>query len=266
MRDGFKVAVAVIDTGVSAEHVSPGALLPGINLCGEGLAGDTGDDNGHGTAVATTILRAAPTTRIVPVKLMGKYGYLSAPDHLELAFEWIREHRERLAIRVVCSAFADGSHLTSDEPFRGSRLQLHIAALRVAGVATIAPAGNWFRQSRRWSDQGMAWPAILREVVSVGGVRNDGGHGLRLTDTTQRLHTGDDGACRTTLFAEPEELADTSGATAVVAGRLAALSARYSRASVDQLVDRLLKQCRQARDESGRCWPALARFTAQQRP
>jgi subtilisin family serine protease len=198
MFDIRNVAVAVIDTGVSAERIPAGVLLSGVNLSGEGSADDTSDSNGHGTAVAATIAHAAPLARIVPVKLLGEYGYLRKADHLELAFEWIGEHRDDLGIGIVCATFADASHLDTDAAFRGTRLQLLIAGLRDTGVATVAPAGNGFRAARRWSDQGMAWPAILREVVSVGAIRVDREFGPCLADNSQRLHVHRGGACRTT--------------------------------------------------------------------
>jgi subtilisin family serine protease len=258
MFDVRNVAVAVIDTGVSADRLPAGTLLSGVNLSGEGSAEDSSDSNGHGTAVAATILSIAPRTRIVPIKLLGTFGYLRKPDHLELAFEWIREHRDRLAMRVVCAAFADGSHLTSDEPFRTSPLQSLVAALRADGVVTVAPAGTWFRPARRWSEQGMAWPAILREVVSVGAFRDNGEGERRLTDNTQRLHAAIGGACHTTLFAESMQPKETSGAAAVVAGHVAALLFESpSSISVDTLVERLLEHCDDAWDENGTHWPAL---------
>ena len=96
----------MIDTGVSAERIPAGALLSGVNLSGDGSENDTSDSNGHGTAVAATIVHYARSTRIVPVKLLGEYGYLRKPDHLELAFEWIHEHQADLRIRVACAAFS----------------------------------------------------------------------------------------------------------------------------------------------------------------
>ena len=247
---------AVVDTGVSQERLATGALLSGVNLSGEGSPETTADDNGHGTAVAATILRVAGWARIVPVKLMGKYGYLRSAGQLEVAFEWIVEHQAALAIQVVCAAFADTSHLTTDAHFRDSPLQRHVAALRAAGVATVTPAGNAYRSSWCWSDQGMAWPAILREVISVGAVRN-GADGLYLTQDTQRLHAERGGACRTTVFAEPEEPGESSGAAAVVAGHLLALRTAHPHATVDKLEVLLRMHCRVARDASTFRWPAI---------
>lgn len=255
-RPGTIPAIAVVDTGIAAERLPGGTILSGVNLSGDGLPDGTTDENGHGTQIVATIVRIASWARIVPVKLICKYGYLRAPDHLEAAFEWVAVHRAQLAIGVICAPFADGSHLTSDDLFRGSRLQQQIAALRRAGVPTVAPAGNRYRVHRHLSDQGMAWPAILREVVSVGAARREA-DGLRLTDTTQRLHATVGGACSTTVFVEPDEPGDSSGATAVVAAHLLRLRAEAPTATVEALVERLLDQRCQASDERTTTWPAL---------
>lgn len=245
-------SVAVIDTGVA-----PGPkLLPGVNLSGDGAPDDTIDPNGHGTAVAEAILRAAPEARLVPVRVLNSRGALAEEGLLPAAFRWIRQHSGELGVTVVCAAFADASHQTSDLKFRGAPLQAEIAALRENGIPTVAAAGNWFPERRRRGALGMAWPAILREVVSVGELerRPDG---LWLTRTTQRLHASLETGCSTTVFAVPEGLGETSGAAATVAGYLAGLRQELPGAGVDQLVRHLLRDGATARDESGLLWPGL---------
>jgi len=92
--------------------------------------------------------------------------------------------------------------------------------------------------------QGMAWPAILREVISVGALDGTGLHFL-----SQRLHESHGSGCRTTLFATPAPPGDTSGAAARIAGRLAALGGD---------VDRLLTETTPVRDDAdGLVWPSI---------
>src|SRR5262245_36884511 len=119
-------AIAIIDTGVAVERLTSGTVLKGVNLSGDGPPDDTWDEHGHGTRIAATILSMAPWAPIVPVKLICKFGYLRASSQLEAAFDWVAAHRARLTIGVVCAPFADGSHLTSDESFRGTPLQQQI--------------------------------------------------------------------------------------------------------------------------------------------
>ncbi len=248
--------VAVIDTGVLPERLDPSRTVPGVNLSGEGIEQDTTDGNGHGTLVASTICNAAGV-RVMPVKLLGDHGCLLADEQLEISFEWILERHAALHIAVVCASFADAGHLISDERYRPSRLQVLISVLRDAGVPTVAPAGNRYRLCRADNPQGMAWPAILREVVSVGALQREPA-GLRLSHASQRLHADLGTACHTTLFAEPGPPGGTSGAAAVVAGRLAGLRAASPAARVDELVAQLLETGVYARDDSPLLWPALA--------
>jgi hypothetical protein len=95
----------------------------------------------------------------------------------------------------------------------------------------------------------MAWPAILRETVSVGAMKR-GPDGWVLSNHTQPLHVSLGTGCHTTVFAEPGPPGGTSGAAAIVAGRLADLRATYSSAGVQELLARMLQDSCEARDES----------------
>ena len=248
--------IAVIDTGISADLLENASVIPGINLSGEGLENDTNDRNGHGTLVASTILRFAPRAPILPIKLIVDCGYLRLPDRLETSFEWVLEHHISLNIGVICAAFSDSSHSTDDQLHRGTRLQETIAALRKAGVATVAPAGNRYQRNRIWDEQGMAWPAILREVISVGAITH-GNELPRLSSRTQRLHSRIGTGCCTTTFALPGEPGGTSGAAAVVAGCLAALKGTYPEKTVDELIKQLMLFHYYVTDDNNLTWPVL---------
>jgi subtilisin family serine protease len=251
------IVVAVIDSGIDQNRQGPGIIvLPGVNFSGEGDSGNTGDIAGHGTAVAATIARIAPGVRLLPVKLMNRRGVLRDTAMVEAAFEWIVEHRAELGIAVICAAFADSSHRTSDETIRRSKLQRHIAALRDAGVLTVTAAGNWYPEHRSRSRHGMAWPAILRETVSVGALERKE-EGVRLASASQRLHQSLDTGCSTTFFALPGEPGETSGAAAVVAGCLAALRQSFPDVSADALVEKLLGISRDVADDNGLLWPSV---------
>lgn len=249
------LSVAVIDTGLVAGRFDR-SVLPGVNLSGEGEPDDPLDGGRHGTDVAATVLRVCPAARLIPVKIMERRGVLRDLRVVETAFEWVRERRAALGIQVVCAAFADSSHEVSDAAYRGSRVQKLIAALREEGVLTVAAAGNWFPEHGRRHPQGMAWPAILREVVSAGALEEVAG-GPRLTRTTQRLHADAGTGCHTTAFVEPAGLGETSGAAAVIAGCLAALREAHPDAPADELVRLLLRHRLEARDEAGLAWPAV---------
>jgi subtilisin family serine protease len=248
--------VAVIDTGVTPDQLDQDRILPGINFSDEGGTYDTSDHHGHGTALAKTILGIAPQCRLLPIKLMTRRGSLRDLKRIDSVFDWIIDHRAEFGINIICTAFANFSHATSDELHRGTHLQQQIAELREMNVATIAPAGNWYREHRQQNSQGMAWPAILREVVSVGALQRQP-DGLWLTKSTQRLHADLNTGCRTTVFTEPGELGETSGAAAVVTGCLAVLHQLCPNHTVDTLVQMLLHYQSMAYDQAGLTWPAI---------
>ena len=244
-------AIALVDSGLAAGL----ADSPGINLSGEGDATDTTDCCGHGTAVASTILGIAPGTALVPVKVTDRRGVLRDRDRLADAFAWIAEHRAQYTIGVVCVALGDQSCLVSDAAFRGSLLQQRIAALRAADVLTLAPAGNWRRLNGEHRE-GMVWPAILREVVSVGAAERTPA-GLRVSATSQRLRRTGEIACATTLFTAEGPPGETSGATAVLAGCLARLAQMRPGPAAGILADMVPQFLQSAADDDGGRWPAL---------
>lgn len=246
------LSVAIVDTGISPDALGSKCLLPGINLTTEGGTGDTTDHNGHGTLIAATVRRRAPQAPLVPVKAMGRWGYPRSGHQLEAAFQWILDNRERLGIGLVCAAFSDAGSSVDDESFRGTRLQRQVEALRNSGTLTVAPAGGAHAVR---PGQGMAWPAVLREVVSVGEAVQDG-RKLRIARSSQRLHAQCGGPCRTTAFALADPPGGTSGAAAAVAGRLAALLCTDLRQSADDLLKRLLRNGTLIRDK-GLHWPVV---------
>ncbi|MFC4809847.1 S8 family serine peptidase [Paenibacillus sp. GCM10023250] len=249
--------IAVIDSGLNAEQLPPGTVvLPGLNLSGEGGEADTADHVGHGTAVAATIAGIAPAARILPVKLKDRRGALRDKARIEDAFAWILANADRFGIGAVCAAFADSSHRVSDEALRGTNLQRHIAALRASGILTVTAAGNWYPEHRSRSPHGMAWPAIIRETVSVGALAETE-EGAGLAGASQRLHASLNTGCSTAFFALPGEPGMTSGAAAVVAGCFAALRHAYPQETGDRLLERLRAGCTELLDENGLAWPVI---------
>jgi hypothetical protein len=247
--------VAVVDTGLV-----PGlpAALPGINVSGCGAPQDTSDRRGHGTAIARTIWATDPGVRVVPVKAIGEDGVLREPTGIEAALRWVCEHREELGIAVVCLAVADATQRTTDAALRDTPVRHLITRLWAEGVPTVVPAGNRRLELRlRHGAQGNAWPAILREVVSVGAAQIGPEGALRLSARTQRLHRDIGTGCATTIFAVPGPPDGTSGAAAVVAGRLAALRRDHPHDAAAELLARLLRRQRLVRDDDGLRWPCL---------
>jgi hypothetical protein len=249
--------IVVIDTGLSLPESSEN-VRGGINLTKPGDERAIHDEHGHGTAIAMTILRPVPQAHFLSVKLINDRGILKDFSLVETAMEWIIETHQQTPISVICAPFADMSHSTSDEAFHGSRLQQQIAALRALGVATVAPAGNWYQRYRADSLYGMAWPAILRDVVSVGAaVWDDSDSRIHLLPSSQRLPPTLNTGCSTTCITFPGRPGETSGACGLVAGALAALRVRHPHSSVDELIRMLLTRRQAGYDEHGAVYPAV---------
>jgi subtilisin family serine protease len=225
---GAGLTAAVFDTGLRASHVDFGGngRVPAQRNFTDDNGGndsDAADGDGHGTNVAGIIAAhadhtgIAPGANIVPLKVLSNTGSGSF-DWMNDAFQWVIDHRQEFNISVVNVSISDSQNFQSDS-VSGLRAQIRdkIAALRQARVPVVISAGNdFFNHS---SAQGMAFPAICRETVSVGAIYDTqipGGftyqsgavaHSIAagaITPFSQRLHetaAGATPACRTDIFA-----------------------------------------------------------------
>lgn len=238
MADIRGPVICVVDTAIEAAAFSPGTIIESVDFGGDCPPAGPPQAAMHGNLVAATALAECPGARLVAVRLMDGAGWLQQEERLEAAFEWIARRADDLGITVICAALADMSHLRTDGPFRDSGLCQVIAELRLHGIATVMPAGNWQARFRAANPEGMAWPAILREVVSVGALDPEA-ESPAPHRYSQRLRRRSDTGCGTTLFARPGLPGDTSGASAVVAGRIAAIRHIMPTATVAQMLFRL---------------------------
>lgn len=216
---GEGLAVAVLDTGLRTSHIDFAGRVPAqANFTSDngGNNADATDGDGHGTNVAGIIAAdgnhkgIAPGAKVVPVKVLPNSG--SAPFSLTRdGLQWVLDNRESHKITVVNMSLGDGGNHTSDN-FDDEVRDL-IKKLREAKVAVVVSAGNdFFTHS---SKQGMGYPGIFRETVSVGAVfdANEGGFTYgsgaactssaadQITPFSQRLHTSFNADVRTDIFA-----------------------------------------------------------------
>lgn len=255
------VTVCLLDSGLLRHSEAAKRLDGGIDLGGEGdVSGLFARRNEHGTRVAETVLAQCPQARLALVRIVDDNGWLRSMEAIEAGFAWVLERLPELGAAVICAAFGDMFHYRSDAMFEDSALRRTIATLRGAGVLTVSAAGNLYPRFREAQPQGMAWPAILRETVSVGALDGDplAGTPPRVKWFSQRLHRSFGSGCATTLFALPGPPGDTSGAAAVVAGRLACLRQADPGADAEVLLERLMAQTVLVPDAvTGLTWPAL---------
>lgn len=176
------------------------------------------DGNGHGANVAGIALAGsdhigiAPEAGVVPLKVLRNNGGGSFA-RVDQALDWVLQHHAAHKISAVCMPLGDGGNYVSDAPFANDPLAQKIIALRQALVAVVVAAGNdYFRHESR---QGMGYPAIIRQTISVGAVYDaesgafSYGSGARafstragqITPFSQRLHQSVNRYTRTEIFA-----------------------------------------------------------------
>ena len=271
---GKELTVAVLDTGLNAAHVDFAGRVPAQrNFTSDngGNPDDATDGNGHGTNVGGIIVAGsdhigvAPGADIVPVKVLGNNGSGSFAAVAD-ALDWVLDNRDTYNISVVCMSLGDGGNYTSDT-FTGKSLKKRIRKLRRVRVPVVIAAGNDYAAHN--SQQGMGYPGIIRECVSVGAVYDaaEGGFSYgggaqafstragQITPFSQRLHPSVNRVHRTDIFAPGAPITSsgiqgahgestqhgTSQATPVTAGLLLLMQEFYVKAmgelpKVDDLV------------------------------
>ncbi len=153
------VRVAVIDSGVQADHPDVAAVRPGLDLvnpCGDGRQ----DVTGHGTMVAGVMSSvsygASPRVDVLPVRISLHNGH-----HLP----WM----SAAAVMYATNRDADIINMSYANQRRRASL-VERAAMRYAanrGVALVAAAGNN-------PDRPAGYPAAYPETLSVTSIDADG--------------------------------------------------------------------------------------------
>ncbi|HVQ08623.1 MAG TPA: S8 family serine peptidase [Allosphingosinicella sp.] len=263
--DGSGTAIAVLDTGLRTTHrdfAGRVAAQRNFTADNDGDPGDATDGSGHGTNVAGIISAGgvhsgiAPAARIVPLKVLANDGSGSF-ESVAAALQWIVDNHDAYGITAVCLAFSDGANHQSDVSFANEAIGGHIKSLAEAGIASCVAAGDDYYT--HGSTQGMSYPAILRETVSVGAIY-DGDLGAfthpsgaeayetradHIAPFSQRLHEKIGRRCATDIFAPGAPMTSSgilndsgasiqhgaSQATPVVAGVVLLLQSLHRRAT-----------------------------------
>lgn len=218
--DGTGLAVAVLDTGLRTSHVDfAGRVVSQRNFTTDngGDPENAADGDGHGTNVGGIIVAGAdhtgiaPGAGIVPVKVLANTGGGSFAG-IEAGLRWVADNREALGITVVNMSLGASGNAPSDN-MPGDGIRALIQQLRADRVAVVISAGNDFALVD--SQQGMGYPGVIREGISVGAVYDAIEGGFRyssgaeafssapdqITPFSQRLHPSVGGLMRTDIFA-----------------------------------------------------------------
>ncbi|MEV0560037.1 S8 family serine peptidase [Dactylosporangium sp. NPDC050588] len=232
LSQGAGVIVAVADTGVDDRHPElAGAVIAGKEF-GEGATGDgKADTDGHGTAMAgliagrglpgeSGILGIAPKATILPVQTVhSEFG--GSPTNLAAGVEWSVQH----GARVICIAA-----VTSEYPEVRSAIE---AAIR-ADVVVVAGTGN------APATRHVGFPAKIPGVLAVGGTDRDGNHAaISATGPEVLIAAPAVDIISLDVFGKYGTADGTSNATAIVAGVVALVRAKFPRLSAVEVVRRL---------------------------
>lgn len=225
-RTKFKVSgkglcVAVCDTGLNSGHVDfEGRVLKQVNYTSDnsGDVNNADDGSGHGTNVGGIIVAnkdhigMAPDANIIPLKVLGNSGGGSW-DSISKGLKWVIDNHSQYGISVVCMSLGGSNNRQSDEHLSTNHIKNQIKQLKEKKIAVVIAAGNDFYPHK--SKEGMSFPAIIRECISVGAVYDDIAGSFRyesgavaystapdrITPFSQRLHSTTNATCFTNVFA-----------------------------------------------------------------
>jgi subtilisin family serine protease len=172
---GNGLTAAVLDAGLRITHVDfAGRVRAQRNFTTDngGNPDDATDGQGHGTNVSGIIVAngihkgVAPGADIIPLKVLTNTGGGSF-DAIADALQWVLDHYVEHHISVASLSLGDAQNYASNEAFVDDRARNLIHALNEARIAVVAAGNDFFTHH---SAQGMSFPAICRETVSVGAV------------------------------------------------------------------------------------------------
>lgn len=227
ITSGKGVIVGLIDTGVGQHPDLSGNVLPGKDLRTVSRDPDGRyDQAGHGTHLAGLIAGhgritgVAPEATILPVKV--KTQILGVGGDPAAGIEWAVAQ----GATVLCLATTTGTSSIVD--------QQAIERAIAADVIVIAGAGNTNLSSS------VGYPARYDGVVAVGGVDRNGNHAkISVRGDAIMLAAPSDGVSSTTPDGKYAIGTGTSVSTALVAGAVALVRAKYPDLPADEVIHRL---------------------------
>jgi len=139
-RTGRGVRVAVIDSGIHADHPHIGGIAGGTSVCDDEQDHDLSDRIGHGTAVAAAIREKAPHAELYAVKVFDRTLTTTA-DRLVRAIYWAADAGARVINLSLGTAREEHAARLSDAvAFATDRGAVIVAAEESDGIRWL-PGG-----------------------------------------------------------------------------------------------------------------------------
>jgi type VII secretion-associated serine protease mycosin len=231
ISQGEGVIVAVPDTGVDPHPDLASNLLPGTDIIPGGSGDGRQDRDSHGTSMAGLIaahgrgddlgaLGIAPKARILPI-----YGKSTNDEgdsnNLAVSLEWAVGHGANV---ISISAVTEAT----------PRLQDAVDAALKANVVVVAGVGN------RPASSNIGYPASHEGVIAVGGIDRAGRHAaVSVTGSRIDVVAPAVDIYSTSYDGKYSKGTGTSSATAIVAGAVALIRAKYPYLPAEEVAHRL---------------------------
>lgn len=190
---GAGQTVAVIDTGVTADHVAlGGGFGPGYRVVGgwdfaenDANPNDDGPTGFHGTHIAGLLAGdtdgfagVAPEADIVALRVFDDYGF-SQLEWIESSLQWVLENQNSFESPITTVNLSIGTALNDANRFHAmDLLEDELSLLRENNILVFAASGNSFDGS----SSEILYPASSPSVIAVGSIDDSG----LLSDFAQR--------------------------------------------------------------------------------
>ncbi len=227
------IIIAIIDTGISRDAIDSDHILEGKNYLDPSLS--TEDTYGHGTAVASVILKELPQAQFVPlVSNAYNKGRIEQVDN-DVFAGIIRD-----AVDVYhCQIINLSVGLILDKP----SIREAVAYAEEKGVLVVASAGNDYATDGEIT----YYPAAYETVLSVGSVNKKKNE---ISDFSQRgdwvdIYARGEEITIKTLSGDKRESEGTSYSAALVTARAARLLQKNKNLTPAQLREKLLNKAKQ---------------------
>ena len=226
------IIIGIIDTGISSEAIPADHILEGKNYIDSTKS--TEDTYGHGTAVASVILKHLPQVQFVPlVSNAYNKGKIEQVDN-DVFAQMIRD-----AVDVYhCQIINLSVGLILDKP----SIREAVAYAEENGVLVVASAGNDYASNGEF----VYYPAAYETVLSVGSVNKKK---KEISDFSQRgrwvdIYARGEEITIKTLSGDKRESEGTSYSAAIVTARAARLLQKNPNLTPAQLREKLLNKAK----------------------